>query len=244
MSSPHGVSAANTDSEPLHGLHAIVTAGPTFEAIDPVRFLGNRSSGKQGYAIAEALAAQGAHVTLVSGPTNLPSPAAVQRVEVESAAQMMDACLTSLPADIFIGAAAVADWQVASVSATKLKKRDDHSPPSLTLTQTPDIVHHVAMHSERPSLVIGFAAETIEDNEQLLETANAKRTRKQCDWLLANDVSDGSIFGDERTRLHLLTDEGCESWPDMPKSEAATLLAERIASHFNQPQTTTKVTSA
>lgn len=221
---------------PLSGRHAIVTAGPTFEPVDPVRFLGNRSSGKQGYAIAEALARRGARVTLISGPTALNTPTGVDRVSIETAQEMHDAVQAALPADVFIGTAAVADWRPAIPSDRKLKKRKNAEPPALTLKENPDILAAVAKGQKRPALVIGFAAET----EDLESSAADKRTRKQVDWVLANDVSGGGIFGADETSLLLLTAEGSEHWSAISKREAAERLARRIAKHFAPAATAKK----
>lgn len=212
---------------PLSGRKALVTAGPTFEAIDPVRFLGNRSSGKQGYAIAAALAASGAEVTLVSGPVALPTPYGVHRVEVESAEQMLAACEQALPVEIAVCAAAVADWR-AVPQEHKLKKRQKDDKLQLTLEQTPDILQTLGYHKQRPKLLVGFAAET----ENLLEYAAAKRVAKGCDWLLANDVSAGKVFGRDETALTLLTSAGAKDWGNIGKQEAAARLTDAIATHF------------
>jgi phosphopantothenoylcysteine decarboxylase/phosphopantothenate--cysteine ligase len=213
---------------PLRGRHAVVTAGPTFEPVDPVRFLGNRSSGKQGYAIAEALARAGAEVTLVSGPTALEPPRGVQLHRVETAQQMHDVVMRAMPADLFISTAAVADWRPSDASDRKLKKRQNAEPPSLSLTENPDILAAVACHTPRPALVIGFAAET----GYLLEHAQEKRHRKKVDWVLANDVSGGAVFGDDATSLLLVTKEGTEQWEHISKKDAAARLVDRIAAAF------------
>jgi phosphopantothenoylcysteine decarboxylase / phosphopantothenate---cysteine ligase len=177
----------------LNGLHAIVTAGPTQEPIDPVRYISNHSSGKQGYAIAAALAQAGAKVTLVSGPVTLPLPhPSITLQRVTTAQEMLAACEAALPADLFIATAAVADWRIAQPAATKIKKRDSGEPPVLALAENPDILKTISHHKKRPALVIGFAAET----EKLEENARAKFGKKGCDWLLANDVSGGQIFGE------------------------------------------------
>ena len=225
----NGVAAEPAQAKPLAGRSAIVTSGPTHEPIDPVRYIANRSSGRQGHAIAEALARAGAQVTLVSGPTRLADPAGVETVHVETAQQMLDACLNHLPADIAVCAAAVADWRVSGKADQKLKK-DSGSLPSLTLTENPDILATLSKTgSARPGLVIGFAAET----EAVLEHAIAKRKRKGCDWILANDVSDGTgTFGGERNRIQFIDGNGHEDWPDSTKAEVATTLAEKIAAYF------------
>ena len=225
----NGAAAEPAQAKPLAGRSAIVTSGPTHEPIDPVRYIANRSSGRQGHAIAEALARAGATVTLVSGPTRLADPAGVETVHVETAQQMLDACLNHLPADIAVCAAAVADWRVSGKADQKLKK-DSGSLPSLTLTENPDILATLSKTgSTRPGLVIGFAAET----EAVLEHAIAKRKRKGCDWILANDVSEGTgTFGGDRNRIHFIDGNGHEDWPDSTKAEVATTLAEKIAAYF------------
>ena len=215
----------------LSGRHALVTSGPTVEPIDPVRFIANRSSGKQGHAIAAALARQGARVTLVSGPVTLPPPASVDLVEVETARQMLAACEAALPADIAVCAAAVADWRVADAGNGKLKKQAGAPPPELALAENPDILKTLSSHETRPRLVVGFAAET----EALYENAAAKLARKGCDWIVANKVSDGdggAVFGSDSNAAMLLTGNETESWPRMPKTKIATRLAARIGTHF------------
>lgn len=217
----------------LAGIRALVTAGPTHEPIDPVRYLSNRSSGKQGYAIAEVLAHAGAETTLVSGPVALAAPSAVYLVRVETAVEMRNACEAALPADVAICAAAVADWHVEHPHATKLKK--PNAPPSLVLVENPDILAELSHHATaRPRLVIGFAAET----ENLLVNAAAKRVAKGCDWIIANDVSthaDGqSVMGSDRNRVHLLTAAGSEAWPVLPKSDVALRLRAKIAQFFGR----------
>lgn len=205
----------------LAGKHVLVTAGPTHEPIDPVRYIANRSSGKQGFAIAGALAVLGARVTLVAGPVTLPTPAGVTRINVETAREMAAAVEAALPADAAIMVAAVADWQVEP-AAQKLKKGD--AAPLLHLAQNPDILAGVAQGSRRPRLVVGFAAET----ERVIEHAVAKRTRKNADWIVANDVS-GDVMGGEANAVHLVTATGVESWERASKADVARRLAERIA---------------
>ena len=205
----------------LTGKHVLVTAGPTHEPIDPVRYIANRSSGRQGYAIAEALARLGARVTLVSGPVTLPTPAGVTRIDVETAREMAEAVATALPADAAVMVAAVGDWR-AEAAAQKLKKGD--APPSLALSENPDILASLAQDPRRPKLVVGFAAET----ERVIEHATAKRTRKAADWIVANDVS-GDVMGGEANTVHLVTAAGVEHWDRLPKAEVARRLAERIA---------------
>ena len=210
----------------LAGRRALVTSGPTREAIDPVRYLSNHSSGKQGHAIAAALAALGAETILVSGPTQEPTPTGVRLVAVESAAEMLAATEANLPVDVAVMAAAVSDWRVEGVAAQKLKK-DGAGPPLLRLTENPDILATVAHRSnDRPALVIGFAAET----ENIIANAVAKRQKKGCDWILANDVSVGTgTFGGDRNTIHLVDAGGVEDWPVMTKHEVAARVADRIA---------------
>jgi phosphopantothenoylcysteine decarboxylase / phosphopantothenate---cysteine ligase len=213
----------------LAGRRALVTSGPTREPIDPVRYISNHSSGKQGHAIAVALAGLGADTVLVSGPTQEPPPPGVQLVPVETAAEMLAACEAALPVDVAVMAAAVADWRVETVAGHKLKK-DGKGPPILRLTENPDILASLAQRSnDRPALVIGFAAET----DDIVANARAKRARKRCDWILANDVSSGTgTFGGDRNTVHLVDADGVEDWPVMTKSEVATRLAARVADHF------------
>ncbi|MGK6356498.1 bifunctional phosphopantothenoylcysteine decarboxylase/phosphopantothenate--cysteine ligase CoaBC [Sphingomonas sp. DT-207] len=205
----------------LAGKHILVTAGPTHEPIDPVRYIANRSSGRQGYAIAEALVRLGARVTLVSGPVALPTPAGVTRIDVETAREMADAVDAALPADAAVMVAAVGDWR-AEAAGQKIKKGD--SPPVLRLSENPDILARVAARPDRPTLVVGFAAET----EKVIEHATAKRNRKGADWIVANDVS-GDVMGGGSNAIHLVTAQGVESWERLPKGEVAARLAERIA---------------
>ncbi len=210
---------------PLTGRHALVTSGPTFEAIDPVRFLGNRSSGRQGHAIAAALAGLGARVTLVSGPVSLPDPPGVRVVRVESAREMLAACEAALPADVAVCAAAVADWRPATEAAAKIKKVAGAPPAAISLVENPDILARLsAAGPKRPRLVIGFAAET----DDLVAQAQDKRARKGCDWILANDVSTG-VFGAEENAVTLVSEAGAEVWPRLAKTELARRLAARIA---------------
>jgi len=213
---------------PLKGRHAIVTSGPTHEPIDPVRYIANRSSGKQGHAIAGALAALGARVTLVSGPVGIPDPAGVDVVRVETAREMRDAVMAALPADIAICAAAVADWHVEA-AGQKIKKDGSGQPPALNLTENPDILAEISKPGpQRPRLVIGFAAET----EKLAEHAAAKRARKGCDWLVANDVGGTGIMGGDDNEILLLTEAGAEAWDKMDKTALARKLAARIGEVF------------
>jgi phosphopantothenoylcysteine decarboxylase/phosphopantothenate--cysteine ligase len=205
----------------LIGKHILVTAGPTHEPIDPVRIIANRSSGKQGFAIAEAAAAAGARVTLVSGPVGLSSPAGVRRIDVETAQQMAEAVFAALPADAAILVAAVADWRVEP-STTKLKK--GAGPPQLDFVPTRDILAELALSAERPSLLVGFAAET----DHVVQQAIVKRSAKKADWIVANDVS-GDVMGGDRNRVHLVTATGVEDWPEAGKNEVAMRLIERVA---------------
>lgn len=212
---------------PLSGRHILITSGPTHEAIDPVRYIANRSSGKQGHALAAACAALGAKVTLVSGPVALADPKGCQVVKVESAADMLAACDKALPADVFIAAAAVADWRVASAAQQKIKKGKG-GPPALALAENPDILQTLSKAGKkRPTLVIGFAAET----ENLIEAAKAKLKKKGCDWIIANDVS-GDVFGSEGNEVHLIAAASKEAWPRMSKQDVAARLAQRIAQHL------------
>ena len=205
----------------LAGRHVLVTAGPTHEAIDPVRYLANRSSGKQGFAIAAACAARGAQVTLIAGPVTLPTPPGVTRIDVESARDMANAVAQALPADAAVMVAAVADWQVEA-APSKLKKGD--GPPTLTLLPNPDILAMLGRSPRRPRLLVGFAAET----DDVLAHATAKRSAKNADWIVANDVS-GDVMGGDRNAVHLVTADGVERWPDAPKTDIAARLADRIA---------------
>ncbi len=217
----NGASTSSLRTEPLKGRHIIVTAGPTHEPIDPVRVIANRSSGKQGFAIAAALAEAGAKITLVAGPVSLPTPAGVARIDVETARQMEAQVNAALPADAAIMVAAVADWRVDE-APSKLKK--EAGPPALNWQKNPDILANLCAAPNRPRLVIGFAAET----ETAVEHATGKRLRKGCDWIVANDVSIDKMGG-EQNRVHLITDAGTESWDRMDKTEIARKLAEKIA---------------
>lgn len=207
---------------PLAGKHALVTAGPTYEAIDPVRFIGNRSSGKQGYAIAIALQALGARVSLISGPVALPSPSGVTVTRVESAGEMLQACLQALPADLAVCSAAVADWRVETVAASKIKKSADAAPPLLSLAANPDILSTLGHHPRRPRLMVGFAAET----ENLLANAQQKLKVKGCDLIIANHVGAGSaVFGGDENHVWLVDSFGATEWPALSKTEVADRLA-------------------
>ncbi|MCW2336561.1 phosphopantothenoylcysteine decarboxylase/phosphopantothenate--cysteine ligase [Sphingobium sp. B2D3A] len=208
----------------LLGRHVLVTAGPTHEPIDPVRYIANRSSGQQGFAIAAAAAQAGARVTLVAGPVSLPTPRGVTRVDVQTAREMQAAVEGALPADIAILVAAVADWRAADEAGQKIKKDGSGTPAPLALAENPDILATLARHVQRPALLVGFAAET----ETVVDHAIAKRQRKGADWIVANDVS-GDVMGGSHNSVHLVTAQGVEDWPDMPKALVATRLIERIS---------------
>ncbi len=221
-----------TGSLPLSGKRVLVTAGPTHEPIDPVRYIANRSSGKQGYAIAKAAVELGAHVSLVSGPVHIDIPPGVEMISVESAREMLKATKEELPVDVGIFTAAVADWRTKSAANQKMKKRKSHATPKLELAENPDILATVSkLKKNRPQLVVGFAAET----EKVVEHAQAKRKRKGCDWIIANDVSeDSGVMGGSRNTVHIITGDGVEDWPEMDKDEVArklmALIAEEITS--------------
>lgn len=211
---------------PLSGVRALVTSGPTHEPIDPVRVIANRSSGKQGHAIAQALADLGAQVTLISGPVHQPDPTGCTIIKVETAVQMLAATQAALPVDVAIFAAAVADWRVEEPALSKRKKQENTPPPSIHLVPNPDILATISAGPNRPQLVIGFAAET----ENLLANAQGKLARKGCDMIVANDVSIASAtFGGASNRVHLVTKTGIEDWPDLPKTEVAQRLSLKIA---------------
>ncbi|HEY0960001.1 MAG TPA: bifunctional phosphopantothenoylcysteine decarboxylase/phosphopantothenate synthase [Novosphingobium sp.] len=214
---------ADPEHRPLYGRHVLVTAGPTHEPIDPVRYIANRSSGKQGFAIAAAAAVAGARVTLVSGPVTLPTPPGVDRIDVESAREMAEAVKRALPADVAVMVAAVADWRTQDFTREKIKKRGS-APPALLLTENPDILATVASAPKRPKLLIGFAAET----ENVLDNAKEKRKRKGADWIVANDVS-GDVMGGAANTVHIVTAKGIESLSEMPKEDVARAIVERIA---------------
>ncbi|MGD0104189.1 MAG: bifunctional phosphopantothenoylcysteine decarboxylase/phosphopantothenate--cysteine ligase CoaBC [Rhodopila sp.] len=211
----------------LTGRRALVTSGPTHEPIDPVRYIANRSSGRQGHAIAAALADLGARVTLVSGPVTVPDPPGVTVRHIETAREMLDACQSALPADIAVFAAAVADWHVEKTSTGKIKKHPGAAPPNLTLVPNPDILATIAAAGpSRPRLVVGFAAET----DDLVANAQAKLRRKNADWIVANDVSaETAIMGGAENAVHIISAAGIETWPRLPKDEVARRLARRIA---------------
>lgn len=216
---------------PLAGRHVLITSGPTHEPIDPVRYIANRSSGKQGHALAEAAYAAGARVTLISGPVTIPDPDHVTTIHVESAAEMMAAVEENLPADIAIMAAAVADWRVVSEGAQKIKKDGSGKPPGLELTENPDILKTIGHHAAlRPPLLIGFAAET----QDLIKNATSKLERKRADWIVANDVSpETGIMGGDANTIRLVSASGVEDWPAMDKKAVARKLVERMAAQLN-----------
>lgn len=245
MAEPHEIAAAvlaalgraplsAAGGGPLSGRSALITSGPTHEAIDPVRYIANRSSGKQGHAIARALSGLGARTTLVTGPTQLQDPTGMEVIHIESAQQMLAACENALPADIAVCAAAVADWRVASQSNQKIKKTSGNGSeagvPKLELTPNPDILASLSQRgNDRPGLVVGFAAET----EDVIRQATEKRARKACDWIVANDVSpESGTFGGTDNTVHVIDAQGVDSWARMDKSDVAQRLADRIADHF------------
>ena len=227
--------ALTAQSGPLEGLKAMVTAGPTQEPLDPVRFLANRSSGKQGYAIADALAGAGAETVLISGPVEIAAPPRVKLLKVVTAREMLAACEAELPSDVAVMSAAVADWRPEIAASHKVKKDDEKPPSGIRLVENPDILATIARHRNRPRLVIGFAAET----DDVVPNAIAKRARKGADWIVANDVStDGtgqSVMGGDRNQVHLVTASGEERWPEMSKADVAHRLVQRIAQQFQDP---------
>ncbi|WP_282603733.1 bifunctional phosphopantothenoylcysteine decarboxylase/phosphopantothenate--cysteine ligase CoaBC [Paracoccus sp. PARArs4] len=231
MAEPEAIVAAIRDAlaphpQPLAGRHAIVTSGPTHEPIDPVRYIANRSSGAQGTAIAAALRDLGARVSFVTGPASVAPPDGVGVVRVETARQMRDAVQAALPADIAVMAAAVADWHVTNESGLKMKKDGSGNPPALEMAENPDILRWLSNDASRPKLVVGFAAET----HDVIAHATAKRLRKGCDWIVANDVSPATgIMGGTENAVTLITDAGPEEWPRMDKDKVAARLAARIA---------------
>ncbi|WP_288484250.1 bifunctional phosphopantothenoylcysteine decarboxylase/phosphopantothenate--cysteine ligase CoaBC [uncultured Novosphingobium sp.] len=214
---------ADAIHRPLHGRHVLVTAGPTHEPIDPVRYIANRSSGKQGFAIAAAAAQAGARVTLVAGPVHLPTPPGVERVDVETAREMAQAVEQALPADVAVMVAAVADWRPETVAGRKIKKQG-LAPEPLPLTENPDILAGLAASPRRPALLIGFAAET----NDVIPHAQQKRARKQVDWIIANDVS-GDVMGGDANAVHIVRENDVVSLPEMPKDDVARVIVERIA---------------
>jgi phosphopantothenoylcysteine decarboxylase/phosphopantothenate--cysteine ligase len=214
---------ADINHRPLLGKRVLVTAGPTHEAIDPVRYIANRSSGRQGFAIAAAAADLGAEVTLIAGPVHLETPPGVIRINVETALEMQAEVEKALPVDAAIMVAAVADWRAAQAPDQKIKK-DGDAIPALVLTENPDILASLATHKHRPKLLIGFAAET----EKIVDHAQTKLTKKGCDWIVANDVS-GDVMGGENNAFHIVTKDGVDSWPESPKDVIARKLMEKVA---------------
>ena len=214
---------ASINHRPLFGKRVLVTAGPTHEAIDPVRYIANRSSGRQGFAIAAAAADLGAEVTLIAGPVHLETPPGVVRINVETALEMQAEVEKALPVDVAIMVAAVADWRAAQAPDQKIKK-DGDAIPALVLTENPDILASLATHKHRPRLLIGFAAET----EKVRAHAQAKLNKKGCDWIVANDVS-GDVMGGENNAFHIVTKDGVDSWPESPKDVIARKLMEKVA---------------
>jgi phosphopantothenoylcysteine decarboxylase / phosphopantothenate---cysteine ligase len=214
---------APDEHRPFHGKHVLVTAGPTREPIDPVRYIANRSSGRQGFAIAAAAASAGAQVTLVAGPVHLPTPAGVMRIDVETALEMEAAVHDALPADVAIMVAAVADWRADARADQKIKKQKGDNPAPLALVENPDILAGLAQHQKRPALLIGFAAET----EKIEEHARAKLAKKGCDWIVANDVS-GDVMGGAENSVHIVTEKGTEIWERLPKPEVARRLVAKM----------------
>ena len=216
---------------PLNSIRAIITSGPTYEAIDPVRFIGNRSSGAQGSAIASALARLGADVTFITGPSTVNYPDGVKIVKVETADEMFSAVNEALPAEVAIFVAAVSDWKIENVQTQKIKKSSGQQAPSLVLAENKDILSYVSnLKQDRPKLVIGFAAES----ENILENASTKRGKKGCDWIVANDVSLGSgVMGGKSNKVSLISETNTENWPDMSKENVAERLVEKILKHLN-----------
>ena len=210
--------------KPLVGKTALVTSGPTHEPVDPVRVMANRSSGQQGQAIASALAAAGATVTLVSGPVSLPEPVGVRVVKVQTADEMLAAAQAALPADIAVFAAAVADWKPKTSAPEKLKKTAGENELSMSFVKNPDILATLAQAENRPGLVVGFAAET----ENVVENAKSKLTRKNADWILANDVSEGAVFGERTNTITFVSAQGSEDWPQLTKDQVAARLVQKI----------------
>lgn len=220
----------NAGAKPLAGRHVLITSGPTHEPIDPVRYLANRSSGKQGFALAAAAQQLGADVTLIAGPVTLADPAGIKVVRVVTAAEMLEAVTASLPADIAIFAAAVADWRAAKPKPEKIKKSAGSEPPSLKLSENADILKTIGQRTKgRPGLVIGFAAET----ETVVANAQKKLKSKGADWIIANDVSpETGVMGGDRNTVHIVTRDGVESWPEMDKTDIAMSLMRRVAAHI------------
>ncbi|MEK7343979.1 MAG: bifunctional phosphopantothenoylcysteine decarboxylase/phosphopantothenate synthase [Pseudomonadota bacterium] len=211
-------------TEVLKGRHILVTAGPTHEPIDPVRYIANRSSGKQGFAIAAAAVRAGARVTLIAGPVHLPTPAGVERIDVETAREMLTAVEAALPADAAIMVAAVADWRTADAADQKIKKDGSGQPAPLALVENPDILATLGRHAQRPALLVGFAAET----QSIADHAQAKLMKKGADWIVANDVS-GDVMGGDSNAVQIVTAAGIDIWPPLPKDQVATRLIEKVA---------------
>lgn len=236
MSEPDQIFNAISDfffEKPLKGKKAIVTSGPTYEPLDPVRFLGNRSSGKQGHAIAAALRDAGADVTLVSGPVNIADPVGVKTVHIETGKQMLEASLNTLPADICVCAAAVSDWTPLSPAPQKIKKKNETSEPDLKLTQNPDILKTISNHAKRPKLVVGFAAET----ENVQEHAKQKLIKKGCDWIIANQVGRDEngkekTFGSDQNQIYFVTHNDIDEWNRAQKTEIAKNIVHKIIKEF------------
>ncbi len=223
----------NKRKGPLSGLKALVTSGPTQEKIDPVRYITNYSSGKQGHAIASALSMLGAEVTLVAGPNNLTNPEGVQVVDVVSAQEMFDACEAVLPVDIAVCSAAVADWRASDISGQKIKKQHKGESLTFTFSENPDILVSLSKHGKkRPKLVIGFAAES----EHVVENARVKLEQKGCDWIVANDVSEGKVFEEDENTVHIISRTDQEDWPKLSKEHVAHRLAAKIAGNFNNKE--------
>ena len=228
-----GIPAQGRDDRlPLKGRRAIVTSGPTIESIDPVRYLGNRSSGKQGHAIAQALADAGAQVTLLCGEVNVPDPHGVKVVRIHDAESMLAAGIAALPADIFVGAAAVADWRPSIASPQKIKKQNALDILTLEFLPTVDVLASISQNVQRPTLVVGFAAET----ENMLEHARAKRLRKGCDWMVANEVGESLAFGQDENAVTFISDSGEENWPLASKHVIAQKLVSKISEYFSTPR--------
>jgi len=239
MSEPQDIFEATINyfqaDKPLAGLSALVTSGPTYEAIDPVRFIGNRSSGKQGHALASTLSNMGANVTLVSGPTALQDPSGLKTIHVESASEMLEACQNSLPVDIAICAAAVSDWTLDSISDTKIKK-DSGALPALKLKETIDILKTISNHKQRPQLVVGFAAET----NDVLENAKTKLQTKGCDWVIANSVKDGTTFGDDNNAVTIIRDGDIKELVKADKQIIARDIVNEVIHYVTQNKTELK----
>lgn len=240
MSEPQDILQSTLDyfqsNKPLAGLKALVTSGPTYEAIDPVRFIGNRSSGKQGHALATALSNMGADVTLISGPTALNDPDGLKTIHIQSAAEMMAACIDNIPVDIAICAAAVSDWTPKSICDKKIKKEQGKAPPALELTETPDILKTISNHAKRPQLVIGFAAET----NDVLDNAQSKLTRKGCDWIIANSVAGGETFGADDNAVTIIQKNHTLTLNRADKNTIARDIVKQIIEYINQDKTQLK----